>query len=202
MLDLCGRAVEWPAVAAELERLRTSGGVHALVLAVDGATEVAGANAPGLLALFELPVVVALEGAVRRTAAALAFSCDIRVCDASLLLTLPPLDDRWRLLLGGTAGPAGPIGANEALARGLVSRVAGEDEPALKLAEKVGRVIAARGPIATRLGKEALWRGLAMPLEQALRFETDLTLLLQTTKDRAEGVRAFLEKRAPTFEGE
>jgi len=40
-----------------------------------------------------------------------------------------------------------------------------------------------------------------MPLEQALRYETDLTVILQTTKDRAEGVRAFLEKRSPKFNG-
>jgi len=50
--------------------------------------------------------------------------------------------------------------------------------------------------------KEAIWRGLELPLEQALRFETDLTLLLQTTKDRAEGVAAFVEKRQPPFTGE
>ena len=40
-----------------------------------------------------------------------------------------------------------------------------------------------------------------MPLEQALRYETDLTIILQTTEDRAEGVRAFLEKRKPKFKG-
>jgi len=40
-----------------------------------------------------------------------------------------------------------------------------------------------------------------MSLEQALRFETDLTIILQTTEDRAEGVRAFLEKREPKFQG-
>ena len=68
--------------------------------------------------------------------------------------------------------------------------------------EAIAAAIAARGPIATRLAKEAVWRGLPQPLEQALRFETDLTLLLQTTKDRAEGVRAFLEKRPPRFTGE
>ena len=41
-----------------------------------------------------------------------------------------------------------------------------------------------------------------MPLEQALRYETDLTLLLQTTNDREEGVRAFVEKRNPEFTGD
>ena len=41
----------------------------------------------------------------------------------------------------------------------------------------------------------------SMPLEQALRYETDLTVILQTTEDRAEGVRAFLDKRKPEFKG-
>jgi enoyl-CoA hydratase/carnithine racemase len=77
----------------------------------------------------------------------------------------------------------------------ILSRV---DGGAMGAAEAV----AARGPIATRLAKEAVWRGLDQPLEQALRFETDLTLVLQATKDRAEGVRAFLEKRPPDFTGE
>lgn len=63
------------------------------------------------------------------------------------------------------------------------------------------RRIAARGPLAVRYAKEAVLRGMEMPLEQALRFETDLTVILQTTEDRAEGVRAFLEKREPHFKG-
>ncbi len=58
-----------------------------------------------------------------------------------------------------------------------------------------------RGPIAVRYAKEAINRGLEMPLEQALRYETDLTVILQTTEDRAEGVRAFLKKRKPKFKG-
>ena len=61
--------------------------------------------------------------------------------------------------------------------------------------------IAEQGPIAVRYAKEAVSRGLDMTLEQALRFETDLTIILQTTEDRAEGVRAFLEKRKPQFHG-
>jgi enoyl-CoA hydratase/carnithine racemase len=208
VVDLRASSADWLVVVAEMERLRTSGGVNVLVVALDGATEVPGVDSVSAAGLtrFELPVVAALEGEIGGTLAALALGCDIRVSDASLRLKLPPMDDRLCLLLGrefaSLNGMAGPFSASGALARGLVSRVAADGESALQLAEKVARVIAARGPLATRLGKEALWRGLAMPLEQALRFETDLTLLLQTTKDRAEGVRAFLEKRAPTFEGE
>jgi enoyl-CoA hydratase/carnithine racemase len=44
-------------------------------------------------------------------------------------------------------------------------------------------------------------RGADMALEQALRYETDLTVILQTTDDRAEGVAAFLHKRPPQFDG-
>ena len=63
----------------------------------------------------------------------------------------------------------------------------------------IARRIAERGPLAVQYAKEALSRGIDMPLEQALRYETDLTVILQTTEDRAEGVKAFLEKRAPRF---
>ena len=74
----------------------------------------------------------------------------------------------------------------------------GEVRPrAIALAER----IAAQGPVAVRYAKEAMARGLDMPLDQALRYETDLTVILQTTADRAEGVSAFIEKRKPRFEG-
>ena len=63
------------------------------------------------------------------------------------------------------------------------------------------RAIAPRGPIATRLAKEAVHRGPEMTLQQALRYELELTVLLQTTADRAEGVRAFVAKRPPQFTG-
>ncbi|MDZ7727612.1 MAG: enoyl-CoA hydratase-related protein [Dehalococcoidia bacterium] len=74
-------------------------------------------------------------------------------------------------------------------------------DEALDEAQRLAKVMAERGPLAIQLAKEAIWRGIAMPLEQALRFETDLTLLLQTTNDRAEGVAAFVEKRPPRFTG-
>jgi enoyl-CoA hydratase/carnithine racemase len=82
---------------------------------------------------------------------------------------------------------------------GLVSAIA---DDVLAEALRIANVIASRGPIATRFGKEAIWRGLELSLEQGLKMETDLTILLQSTKDRAEGVRAFIEKRAPVFTGD
>jgi len=93
-----------------------------------------------------------------------------------------------------------PIDAAEALRVGLI----GELMPSAKLdarAQALAERLAERGPLALQYAKEAISRGVDMPLEQALRYETDLTVILQTTEDRAEGVRAFLEKRKPEFKG-
>jgi enoyl-CoA hydratase/carnithine racemase len=99
------------------------------------------------------------------------------------------------MILAGEA-----VDAQEALRTGLVSQVTPRERLMAKAEALAGR-IAARGPIAVRYAKEAVSRGLDMTLEQALRYETDLTIILQTTEDRAEGVRAFLEKRTPQFKG-
>lgn len=153
-----------------------------------------------------LPLVAALSGELSGAPLDVALACDVRVCDSEThLLRLPVGNARLLQLIGPARsvelmGAAGNADARFALEAGVVSAVAPAGE-ALVAAEKLCASIAMRGPLATRLAKEAVWRGLALPLEQALRFETDLTLLLQTTKDRAEGVRAFLEKRPPIFTG-
>ena len=60
--------------------------------------------------------------------------------------------------------------------------------------------IAKHGPIATRYVKEALMKGTDMTLEQGLRLETDLNILLQSTADRVEGINSFLEHRIPEYD--
>jgi enoyl-CoA hydratase/carnithine racemase len=93
------------------------------------------------------------------------------------------------------------IAAERALEWGLVNALAPSGEVTAS-ARKIAGSIAARGPIAVGFAKEALLRGPDLPLDAALRYETDLTIILQTTADRDEGVRAFVEKRPPEFKGE
>jgi enoyl-CoA hydratase/carnithine racemase len=68
-------------------------------------------------------------------------------------------------------------------------------------ASRLAGAICERGPTAVGYAREVIGRGQDMTLDQALRYETDATVILQTTADRVEGVRAFLEKRHPDFTG-
>ena len=160
--------------------------------------------------LYPLPIVAALVGQINGTEAFFSLSCDLRVGENTGTLTLPESDNQTFLnnlqrLMGPQKSPPEAntcIEMERALTLGLISRIASEKEDSWTLSQKVARTIASRGKLATRIAKEAVWRGLDMPLEQALRYETDLTLLLQTTKDLEECVRAFVEKRSPKFTGD
>jgi len=161
------------------------------------------------------PVIAAIRGEALSAGLELALACDIRVAGEGARFGLPETALGLLPNAGGTQRLPRIVGrakalqmillgrvidAQEALRCALVSHVVaddGVDDEAMALAER----IAARGPLAVRYAKEAVLRGMEMPLEQALRFETDLTVILQTTEDRAEGVRAFLEKREPHFKG-
>ena len=92
------------------------------------------------------------------------------------------------------------IDAGEAHRIGLVNKVV-PAEQLLAEAEKVLRGILAMGPLAVRLALEAVERGLGMTLEDGLLLEANHFGLLAGTRDMKEGLTAFLEKRAPRFEG-
>lgn len=167
------------------------------------------------LAELSRPVIGAINGDAISAGLELALACDVRIACPEAHFALP--ETSWGIipLGGGTQRlprivgraralalilTAETIDAQEAHRIGLVSQVVPRQR-LLEEAEALAGRIAQRGPIAVRYAKEAVLRGLEMPLEQALRYETDLTIILQTTQDRAEGVRAFLEKRPPRFTG-
>jgi len=92
------------------------------------------------------------------------------------------------------------IEAAEALRIGLIERMVPAGE-AGKAARELAAALAAKAPVALRYAKEAVVKGLALPLEDGVRLEGDLSTFLRTTEDRLEGAKAFLEKRKPRWQG-
>ncbi|TMA44407.1 MAG: hypothetical protein E6J81_14440 [Deltaproteobacteria bacterium] len=95
------------------------------------------------------------------------------------------------------------VGAVAALSKPVIAALQGDAvvEPGRLLAtvRETARRLAARGPLALRLAKEAVTAALDLPLGEGIRLEQDLYVLLQTTADRREGIRSFLERRRPRF---
>ncbi len=161
------------------------------------------------------PVLCAIQGACLSAGFELALACDVRICAQEARFQFPEVSGGIIPMAGGSQRLARIAGRGRALelillgeerdaAWALEAGVVSAVVPTGRLqreAEALAARMAERGPIALRYAKEAVHRGLDMPLDQALRYETDLTIILQTTEDRAEGVRAFIEKRKPEFKG-
>jgi enoyl-CoA hydratase/carnithine racemase len=161
------------------------------------------------------PIIAAIRGYAFGGGLELALACDIRIAGegARLGLTeidlaiipggggtqrLPRLIGRGKALEMILAGARLP--AAEALALGIVERVV-PDAELMASALALARSLAGKAPVALRYAKEAVVKGLELPLGEGLRLENDLSTLLRTTDDRAEGARAFLEKRKPRWTG-
>ena len=176
----------------------------------DGATDIGDLFAQ--FAEIAQPTIAVLHGPVMGGGLELALAADIRVAAADCQIGLEALSNGFPRA-GGLQRLTRAIGrsratqllfleqdidAATALDWGLVNAVS--DNP-LETATDLARSIASRGPIATRYAKDAIRHGLEMPLAQALHYETELTILLQDTNDRAEGVDAFVGKRTAQFSG-
>jgi E-phenylitaconyl-CoA hydratase len=161
------------------------------------------------------PIIAAVNGHALAGGLELLLACDLRV--AAEHATFGLTETRWAIMpgAGGTqrlprAVPvakamemilmAEPIGAAEAHRLGLVNAVVPLPD-LLPTARRWAQTICERGPLAVRAAKEAIVRGLTLPLADGLRLEAFLSGTLRGTEDAVEGPRAFAEKRKPVFRG-
>ena len=83
---------------------------------------------------------------------------------------------------------------------GLINRIT----PAETLASttrELAALIASKSPLTIKIGKEAFYQQLEMPLEEAYGFASEVMTQNMLTRDASEGIDAFIEKRPPTWEG-
>ena len=161
------------------------------------------------------PVLAAVNGAAAGAGMNIALCCDVRLASTaakfSQAFVRRGLHPDW----GGTyflpriVGTAKAceliftgdvIDAHEALRLGIVSAVHAP-EALMPAAHALARKIADGPPIAIRLAKRAIYHNLEADLRQSLEFETYAQNICQETDDAAEGIRAFVEKRPPSFRG-
>jgi enoyl-CoA hydratase len=161
------------------------------------------------------PVVAAVSGFCLGGGCELAMLCDLIVASETAKFGQPEINLGVLPGAGGTqrltraVGKAiamdmiltgRMIGAREALGLGLVARVVAR-EAWLDEARRVAGDIAAKGPIAARLAKEAVDQAFEMPLSAGVEFERRAFYLARASEDATEGLTAFVEKRAPDFKG-
>jgi enoyl-CoA hydratase len=92
------------------------------------------------------------------------------------------------------------LSAREALAFGLVARVVAK-EAWLPEAKRAAAEIAAKGPVAVRLAKEAIDAAFETPLAAGVELERRSFFVARASEDATEGLTAFVEKRSPEFKG-
>ncbi|HEV3408365.1 MAG TPA: enoyl-CoA hydratase-related protein [Gaiellaceae bacterium] len=161
------------------------------------------------------PLVAAVSGYCLGGGNELAMACDLVVASETARFGQPETALGLIPGAGGTQRLTRAVGkatamdvvlsgrlldAREAERAGLVARVVAK-EAWLDEAKRVAREIAAKGPVAQRLAKEAVNRAFEAPLEMGLDHERRLLYLAFASEDAREGLRAFVEKRKPEFRG-
>lgn len=160
-----------------------------------------------------VPTIAAVHGACTGGGASIAAACDIRLCSAQLKFGFPIARTLGNCLNAGNlarlselmgAGrvremifTARLMGADEALATGLVSEVLPDEDALVARADALARHLAGMAPLTLRATKEAMRRN-----REALAAEdADLITLCYMSNDFKHGLEAFLAKEKPEWSG-
>lgn len=158
------------------------------------------------------PVIAAVNGIATAAGCQLVASCDLAVASQDARFATPgvniglfcstPMVALGRnlsrkaamemLLLGDM------VAANEAKELGLVNRVVKPDET-VNAAVELGRKIAEKPKATLKIGKDAFYRQLEMPLEEAYAYASAVMVENMLHEEAKEGIGAFLEKRQPRW---
>ena len=167
------------------------------------------------IAEYPIPTIAAIEGYALGGGMELALCADIRIAGEGAKMGFPEVTLGIFPGAGGTIrapkliGPSyamelifsgEQITAARAKEMGLVNRVVA-DADVLEEAKKLAGKIAKRGPVAVRMVKDVIIKGLQMgDVKEGTAYEAQQWAKLFNTYDQKEGMHAFMEKRKPTYE--
>ncbi len=161
------------------------------------------------------PVIAAVNGFALGGGCELACACDIRYASENAKFGQPEVGLGITPGFGGTQRltrvvgrghakeliyTANIIDAQEALRIGLVNKVVPQAE-LMDAVMKLAKTITKKAPVAVQLAKAAINRGINCDVVTGISYEAEVFGLCFATADQKEGMKAFIEKRKPTFEG-
>lgn len=160
------------------------------------------------------PVIAQVAGMATAAGCQLVASCDLALAAPTARFATPGVNiglfcstpmvalsrkvgrnTAMHMLLSGE-----PLTAEQALAAGLINKIVPADDLGAACKE-LAQTIAAKSPLTLAIGKEAFYRQLEMPLEDAYEYCSEVMAQNMIKRDAQEGINAFIEKRQPVWSG-
>jgi len=161
------------------------------------------------------PVIAEIDGLATAAGCQLVASCDLAICTDTSTFCTPGVNiglfcstpmvavsraahrkQAMEMLLTGET-----IDASTAKDFGLVNRIVPKQYLS-QVVNKYASVIASKSPLTLKIGKEAFYRQIEMPLEAAYDYTANVMVENMLARDAEEGIGAFLGKRHPEWKGE